>query len=196
MCYLEVPCGDPRLNRVGVRGCVHTCMHQFMGTNCQGSKLCSGIWRRVVIRGSFTSDDCLWILSGTPLKPPLHALHAYDSLWLNPKFALPDAMRTMLLHKRQMHETARQEQRAAEKAAELADHAGYSTHGVHALLDPTSLCAVTRWTVPGTSYLSCTLPGSTGNPRTTVCLTAALSQLQEELCDCSAACRGALGQRA
>lgn len=68
--------------------------------------------------------------AGTPLNPPLHALHAYDSAWLNPKFVLPDAVRTMLLHKRQMQETSRQEQRAAEKATELAQHMEHSGNGV------------------------------------------------------------------
>jgi hypothetical protein len=72
--------------------------------------------------------------AGTPLKPPLHALHAYSSTWMNPKFMLPDAVRTLLLHKRRMQETARQEQRAAEKSAALAQELSHSARGATSIL--------------------------------------------------------------
>jgi hypothetical protein len=94
------------------------------------------------VRGTCVFWDDLRPHAGTPLKPPLHALHAYDSAWLNPKFTLPDAVRTMLLHKRQMHETARQEQRAAEKAAALAQHLGHSVNGTHSISRSSASCRV------------------------------------------------------
>eukprot|EP00892_Ulva_mutabilis_P008222 jgi/Ulvmu1/5772/UM025_0026.1 len=54
--------------------------------------------------------------AGTPLKPPVHALHAYDMEEPTTRRTLSEALRTVLLHKRQLQEARRLELRAEEKA--------------------------------------------------------------------------------
>lgn len=49
----------------------------------------------------------------------MHALHAYDMEAPNPRSTLSEALRTVLLHRRQMHEAKRLEERADEKSKQL-----------------------------------------------------------------------------
>jgi hypothetical protein len=60
------------------------------------------------------------MLAGTPLKPALHVLHAYGAAGAPPRRTLSEAMRTMLLHRRQVAETRGAEQRRASRAGESA----------------------------------------------------------------------------
>jgi hypothetical protein len=52
--------------------------------------------------------------AGTPLKPALHALHAYSSEAVSARIHLSEAVRTMLLHRRQVAKTKGAERRAGE----------------------------------------------------------------------------------
>lgn len=72
--------------------------------------MCS--WHTCATRGKVP----LHVFAGTPLKPPMHALHAYDMEAPNPRSTLSEALRTVLLHKRQLQEAKVLEERAQEKS--------------------------------------------------------------------------------
>lgn len=83
---------------------------------------------RPLIESHLHGDE--WIqYAGTPLKPPLHAFHAYDLEVPNTRSTLSEALRTVLLHKRQLQEARHLELRAEEKAVALQGKQRESSRG-------------------------------------------------------------------